>query len=379
MARRFSTATPLALAYGALIVYASLYPFTGWRPAVASTPLDWLWLPWPNWWLRFDVVANFVGYLPLGFLCVIAWLRSGGSLAVALPMTMLAGVLLSLSLETLQNFLPQRVPSRADWALNSGGACLGALLAGALSRLGLVERWHSARERWFLPRSAAALALLTFWPVGLLFPPAVPFASGGSFPALVESLGRWLEDTALTGSAQTLLAAADMSGIAPPTASRVGFTIALGFLSPCLVALSVARPGWRRLALPVGALGLGLAVTMLSTALSFGPSHALAWRTDIVPASLGLAFGAALVACLLPARAAAAVGLVVISLQLALVSMTPVDPYYAQSLQQWEQGRFIRFHGLAQWVGWAWPYVALLYLLRRVTRRPEGSQSPSPS
>ena len=26
------------------------------------------------------------------------------------------------------------------------------------------------------------------------------------------------------------------------------------------------------------------------------------------------------------------------------------------SLQAWEQGRFIRFHGLAQWVGWLWPY-----------------------
>ena len=29
----------------------------------------------------------------------------------------------------------------------------------------------------------------------------------------------------------------------------------------------------------------------------------------------------------------------------------------------WEQGRFIRFHGLARWVGWLWPYLAMVWLL----------------
>jgi hypothetical protein len=52
-----------------------------------------------------------------------------------------------------------------------------------------------------------------------------------------------------------------------------------------------------------------------------------------------------------------------------LVAQAPIDPYYAESLQAWEQGRFIRFHGAAQWVGWLWPYVALVYLLLRVTAR----------
>jgi len=51
------------------------------------------------------------------------------------------------------------------------------------------------------------------------------------------------------------------------------------------------------------------------------------------------------------------------------VAQAPTDPYYAESLQGWEQGRFIRFHGLAQWIGWLWPYAALFYLLARVTAR----------
>jgi hypothetical protein len=53
----------------------------------------------------------------------------------------------------------------------------------------------------------------------------------------------------------------------------------------------------------------------------------------------------------------------------ALVAQAPTDPYFAQSLQAWEQGRFIRFHGAAQWVGWLWPYAAMAYLLARVSAR----------
>jgi hypothetical protein len=43
--------------------------------------------------------------------------------------------------------------------------------------------------------------------------------------------------------------------------------------------------------------------------------------------------------------------------------------YFTQTLQTWEQGRFIRFNGLAQWLGWLWPYAALAYVLLRLSRR----------
>ncbi|MBW8779725.1 MAG: teicoplanin resistance protein VanZ, partial [Burkholderiales bacterium] len=50
------------------------------------------------------------------------------------------------------------------------------------------------------------------------------------------------------------------------------------------------------------------------------------------------------------------------------VAQAPSDPYYADSLQQWEQGRFIHFHGLAQWVGWLWPFAAGATLFGRLVR-----------
>jgi hypothetical protein len=85
---------------------------------------------------------------------------------------------------------------------------------------------------------------------------------------------------------------------------------------------------------------------------------------------MGLVLGASLaLACVfIRPRAAAALGLVALSVNVALVAQAPSDPYYAESLQQWEQGRFIHFHGLAQWVGWLWPFAAGATLFGRLVR-----------
>ena len=136
------------------------------------------------------------------------------------------------------------------------------------------------------------------------------------------------------------------------------------------VAFAVAQRGWRRLFMVLGAVTLGLAATTLSTALNFGPDHALAWahahrtgRPGRRRRSRGPAGGAS------PTALQRGWGWWCWGRWWPLMAQAPADPYYAQSLQSWEQGRFIRFHGAARWVGWLWPYVALIYLLLRVADR----------
>ena len=53
----------------------------------------------------------------------------------------------------------------------------------------------------------------------------------------------------------------------------------------------------------------------------------------------------------------------------ALLNSAAPGAYFAQTLQTWEQGRFIRFFGIGQWLGWLWPYAALVYVLVRAVRR----------
>jgi hypothetical protein len=62
----------------------------------------------------------------------------------------------------------------------------------------------------------------------------------------------------------------------------------------------------------------------------------------------------------------------VLTAMVSIIGQAPADAYFADSLQAWEQGRFIRFHGVAQWVGWLWPYAAIVWLLVRITQRDSG-------
>ena len=358
----------MAWAYAALIVYASLYPFTPWRvPGVA--PWAFLLLPWPRWWTSFDLVANLFGYMPLGALIFGAIVRSGGRTQPAMSIAVAAGTALSLAMEVLQNFLPQRVASNVDLGLNALGTLVGAALGLWIHLRGGVERWQTARDRWFIGRSAGGLALLLLWPVGLLFPLPVPLAQGQVLARVQEAIaGAFVGTPAEPWFESWADAELGRSALSPGGEFAL---IALGLLAPCMVAFSVARPGWRRLVMVLGAAALGGLATTLSTALNFGPQHLLAWSTPQALAAIG--FGVLLAALLsaAPPRAAAGLGLMALTALVTFVAQAPSDPYFAQSLQAWEQGRFIRFHGAARWVGWLWPYVAIVYLLARLGAREE--------
>jgi hypothetical protein len=70
-----------------------------------------------------------------------------------------------------------------------------------------------------------------------------------------------------------------------------------------------------------------------------------------------------------PARLSASLALLALGLSVGLLNQAPESPYFAQTLHAWEQGRFIRFHGFAQWLGWAWPYAAMAVALAHIARR----------
>lgn len=369
--RHASAAAPLAWLYAALIVYASLSPFTGWKQPTGVPFFGFGHMPVVQWWTGFDVVSNLLGYMPFGALLFGAQVRSGRAAGISAVTTVLAGAALSLGMESLQNWLPWRVPSSIDWGLNTAGTLLGLLLALGVRALGGVDRWQVLRDRWFISRSAGGLALLLLWPVGLLFPATVPFGLGQVLARLQELVASALDGTPWAAGVEEWVHANE--ALAPLSRGAEWAAIVLGFLAPCVVAYSVLRPGWRRLVQVPAALAVGLGATTLSTALNFGPQHALAWLTPAVLPALVVGCVLALGLAFLPPRGAAGVGLMALTALVALVAQAPADPYFAESLQAWEQGRFIRFHGAAQWVGWLWPYAALVYLLMRVMARDEPS------
>jgi hypothetical protein len=237
------------------------------------------------------------------------------------------------------------------------------LVAAALEVSGAIDRWSRVRGRWFVDEARGALVLITLWPFALLFPASVPFGLGQVLERLEAALGDWLADTPFL----EWLPVRDVE-LQPLVPGAELLCVALGALIPCLLAYSVMRSVAQRALFGIGIIFVGLAATALSAAMSWGPVHAWAWLSLPVQIGVAAALLLALAVRPVPRRACAALVLIALMLHLSLLNQAPASAYFAHTLQTWEQGRFIRFHGLAQWLGWFWPYVTLAYVLVRVSR-----------
>jgi hypothetical protein len=266
-------------------------------------------------------------------------------------------------METLQSYLPMRVPSNVDWALNSAGALLGAVVATLLERLGAIDRWSRFRDRWFVSDARNVLVLLALWPVALLFPAAVPLGLGQVLERVEAGLAEMLVDTPFLD----WLPVRDVE-LQPLVPGTELLCVLLGALIPCLLGYCVLRQVRQRLVFAPLILLLGLAAAAVSAGLSYGPIHALQWLTQPVRVGLWAGLAVSVVLVWVPRRACAALLLLALAVHLGVLNQAPASAYFAQTLQTWEQGKFIRFNGLVQWLGWLWPYAALAVVVGRIAR-----------
>ena len=357
-----TSAWPLALSFIGLIAYASLYPFADWRDQ-GIAPWAFLSAPLPKYWTGFDVGANILGYVPAGFLLALTASRTGRGRHAVMRSSLVCAVL-SLCMESLQAYLPARVPSNVDFGLNTLGGWLGAASAALLERMGALDRWSRFRARWFVADASGALVLLALWPVALLFPSAVPLGLGQVMERLEATMVDLLTDTPFL----EWLPIRDLE-LQPLVPGAEFACVLLGALVPCLLGYSIIRSRLRRMVFAVSTVAVGVATTGLSAALTYGPQHAWEWIHQAVLAGLAVALSVALALAMVPRRITAALALLGLGVYLSLLNQAPADPYFTLTLQTWEQGRFIRFNGLAQWVGWLWPYAVVVYLVQRVWRQ----------
>ncbi|HLO63998.1 MAG TPA: VanZ family protein [Azonexus sp.] len=340
-------ASYLALAWCGLVVYGSLHPFTGWRDTGVS-PFAFLEGGWPRYWTVFDLAVNVAVYLPLGFFLTLALSRLPGRYTAMLVATLLAGGV-SFGLETLQTWLPSRVPSNLDLACNTLGGLAGALWATAVGPR-VFARIVALEHRLIapIPHAELGLTLLGLWLLVPLSPETLLFGAGD----LRQMFG-------LTGAMPFAAESFVMieASITAFNAVAVGLIVRMLCIR-LLVAYAIV---------PLFLL-LSLTVATLAAAILVSPSDALAWLT---PGSrLGLLVGMAIlaVAIALPATPRLMIAALSLMAGAVLVNLAPPNPYSAAALATWRQGHFLNFNGLTRLVATAWPFLTLPFLLL-TTRR----------
>lgn len=341
----------LFFAYVLLVAYASLYPLTGWRHPGVSV-FAFLTAAWPRYVTPFDVAANLLGYLPLGFLCVLA-LRSRFSAPVAVLIALLAGSFLSVALEAAQSLLPARIPSKLDVLSNAAGTLAGAMLAVPLARW-LLEKGPllALRTAWFAPgpRIDFGLVMLALWLLTQLDATTLLFGAGDLREAFAPPAAA-VHAPELFVTIEALVAFGQMVAVAALASSLVSAQIsALTVVAILLIS--------------------ALAVKTLAFAIVFQAQNVFSWLT---PGALeGLAFGApaALLVVILPRRLRLALAALLLIGSTTLVNFAPANPYLAAILKLWQQGHFLNLNGLTRLVSALWPFVALIYVFMLMAARP---------
>jgi VanZ family protein len=355
-------ASPVAraalLAYLLLIVYASWFPFSGWRSSGLS-PFAFLVLQMPRWWTGFDVMVNIVGYMPFGTLIVLALHpRVRGVWAVAVAAVV--GLLVSGTMEVVQNYLPSRVPSSLDLLTNAGGCLAGAVLGAWFAPMLLDRsRLYLLRQRWFAAHASQGLVLVALWPLAQVYPQNYLFGNGQILPLLSEWLSDWLD----TDIDLVTMLRGDMPMSVEQYWLSETIITACGMTGAALTLLCLTRRGAPRLSLMLALVGVGIVVKTLASSLFFAPDNAFVWVTP--GAEGGFLIGLIMLAGLAFAPQVAQRRLAVVTLVLSLivVNTIPANPYFVSTLQAWQQGKFLNFNGAAQFLDMAWPILALWFLL----------------
>ena len=349
--RRSPLAEFLFFAYALLVVYASLFPLSGWRDQGLS-PFAFFAAGWPQYVTPFDVAANLLGYLPLGFLCVLA-ARSRLGAPASVLVALSAGAGLSVALEAAQSYLPARIPSTLDVLSNTAGTLAGAMLAAALSRW-LLDKGPllALRTAWFTrgPRSDIGLVMLALWLLIQLDTTTLLFGAG--------DLRDWFAPPAAGAHAPELFVTIE-------ALVAFGHLVAVAALASALV-----EPGAPARVVVAILVVAALAVKTAAFAIVFQAENVVSWLTP--GAMKGLAFGApaALLVVGLPRTLRLALAALLLMAGTAVVNLAPANPYLVAILKLWQQGHFLNLNGLTRLVSALWPFAALIYVFALVAARP---------
>jgi len=363
--------SPLArvglLCFTLLVIYASLYPFSGWT-SNGIAPWAYLTAPKPRYITGFDLITNVIGYGPFGALVVLAlYPRVRGVLAVLAALA--AGALLSSVMEGLQTWLPTRIASNIDLATNAAGALLGGALIAPFCAA-LIDRGSLRRLRlaWFEPYASFAIILILLWPFAQIFPQEHLFGMGAvvrewltdpdSWPmqvlqALVPALADWQADIGLGPD--------DMQNRQLLEAT----VTALSWVGTGLFASVAMRRQAPMLRILIALLAGALLIKAAAAELQFPNDSAFNWLSE--GGRFALLTGSLVLALLLqlPRWLRGLLALLALIALVLLTNLLPPNPYAWISEQGWRMGRFIHFNSLAQWLGWIWPFLAASYLVWR--------------
>ena len=331
----------------AVIVYASLQPFTGWTEPMPGGRF--FLFQWGQRWTVADATFNVLAYVPFGFALVMVWpLRWSGLRSIMA--TLGFAVVLSLAMETAQIWLPTRYASVLDTVANLVGTLVGAVFGAlVISSRALINVARSLRETLIVPGESGdlKLVLLLVWLLAQTNP-AIPLFGATFHPGQKAAFEPVVLVVELVQTASAL--------------------IGIGLFTDLIM-----RKRW------MGGIALVSVITLaivMKTAAAQAVLTPVAWDEWLRPGhTLGLTVGAfALMVLFWLPRAAKSVIAGIALISSVMVTLLLPDFVAAKaplSIFSWNYGHLLHLNGLTHTIVILWPFMATAVLLWRFALRPK--------
>ncbi len=354
----------VCLAVTAAIAYLSLYPLTDWRLRQPSL-FAFLSQGFPRYYSHADLMSNVAAYVIFGLLFALGWSSRRRPWLPAL-LAALAGGLLSLALETMQSYLPTRVPSMLDFSANAAGAILGGVIGAVVGhyRIRLRTGPTPASRQWYEQGPALGWVLVIIWVISQLPTQRLLFSTG--------NLQAWLPQT-LPRLAQLLPDSLMRLDELLPESLRSAHETCVVATMMCVLGVLVMdlvrSAGWRMTWIG-GLMAAALALRILSSPPFQSTQRLLVWLTS--GAQAGLLVGALMLYLIgaLQRRTRLHIGIALVVFGLLLVNLSPADPFF-QTTQASAPGVLTpamtpSLRSLISSIGAWWPLMTMIYFVLRL-------------
>jgi len=338
----FYLARLLLILYLFLVSYASLTPLN----FLISKHLQiWSWLlaPTPRYIPIFDVLSNVIGYLPFGFLMVVS-LYPRFLKWQAFIFTMILGVVFSGVLESLQTYLPSRIPSLIDLYSNSVGVLIGALFALPLSPQWLSGNQAERIRESIFGNQQGFFLLMILCPLAQIYPQNAWLGMGDLGLLITRISPYWT--LPLDHASQEIL-------ITSIATFCIGTLFLLGIKKKASPMKVIA-----------GLFILMIVLKLIISQFQFGQIGTSTWWGVSVLIGLVTGFLLTYLAQFLSSSKLRGLSLIALTSLIILVNVMPYNPYFYSLLDQLPQGKMTHINGLFAWISIIWPFLAIFVLIK---------------
>jgi len=340
--RPFYLAKLTLILYVCLVIYATITPFNfvGNSPL---TPWDWVMSPVPRYIPIFDVLSNVIGYLPFGFLMIFTifpHLRKWQ----ALLFTVVMGFIFSGTLESLQTYLPTRIPSPIDWYSNALGVLIGALFAIPLSPEWLSGNLAERLRSTYFGKYQGFFLLMVLCPIAQLYPQNA-WLGMGDFGLWGTRISPYWDFPLNNASQEILITTISSFGIG------VFFLFGMRQQVASLKVITILF------------IVMGLLKAIISQ-LQFSQTGIFHWWSLSLGIGLALGYFFIYLASFLEKKYQWYLAITALMTAILMVNILPYNPYFLSQLEQLPRGYFTHVNGLLGWISTVWPFLAIYLLLK---------------